>query len=62
MNVHFRRKCEVVLAVAKLTTQLVGCGTWLYTNQQMCLYDVLGVCYGVARQLLRCSGCFLSCC
>jgi len=42
-----RGKCEVVLAVAKLTTRLLGCGTGLHTSQQSCVYDVLGLRYGL---------------
>jgi len=42
-----RRKCEVVLAVAKLTTWLLECGTELHMRQQPCLYDVLVLRYGL---------------
>jgi len=60
-----RGKCEVVLAVAKLTTRLLGCSGWLLVGCQ----GILGSCYAVAMQLLgyygwlpRCSGWLLRCC
>jgi len=46
------RRCEVVLAVAKLTTRLLGCSGWLLGG---CL-GILGGCYGVAMRLLEYSG------
>jgi len=60
-----RRKCEVVLAVAKLTARLLGCGTGLHTSQQPYLYFVLGLRYGLFtlfRWLLGCSGWLLGSC
>jgi len=42
-----RRKCEVVLAVAKLTTRLLECGTLMHTRQQTRLYNVFVMEYGL---------------
>jgi len=52
MYISRRKTCEVVLAVVNFTTWLLRCGTWLHTNQQTCLYDVLVLRCG----LFMCSG------
>jgi len=42
-----RRKCEVVLAVAKSLLGLLECGTLLHTSEQPCLYDIQVLRYGL---------------